>query len=443
MSQTLPRIDPSAGTAELCPISEAAAAVDLAEGTAVDRSFTIRPNANPERPTVVEVAIPVYNEELTLEASTRRLRAYLDESFPFETTIRIVDNASTDGTWEIATRLATMLPGVTALHLDEKGKGRAVRAAWSSSSAQIVCYMDVDLSTDLGGLLPLVAPLLSGHSDVSIGSRFARGAHVVRGARREAMSHAYNLLLRGALRPQFTDSTCGFKAARRETAELLLPLVHDENWFFDTEFLVLAERSGFRIHEVPVDWVDDPDSRVNLVGVARQDLRGVARLIRNRATGNERVAAPGVIGKHMHSSQVTRYASVGILSTIAYLAIFFLLRNQLGMYAANVIAMAVSTIGNTVAHVRFTFGPKSGLGMRKAATIGCLSFLTGVVLTTLLLGLENALGVFTASSEVVAILIGIVASSFIRLILLRSSAYRAHTRGNGDGVITAAEMAHA
>jgi putative flippase GtrA len=301
--------------------------------------------------------------------------------------------------------------------------------------------MDVDLSTDLGGLLPLVAPLLSGHSDVSIGSRFARGAHVVRGARREAVSHLYNLLLRGVLRPQFTDSTCGFKAARRETAELLLPLVHDENWFFDTEFLVLAERNGFRIHEVPVDWVDDPDSRVNVVGVAREDLRGVARLIRSRATGHERVDAPGRVGTHMHSSQVTRYASVGILSTIAYLALFFLLRDQLGMYVANVIAMAVTTIGNTVAHVRFTFGPKSGVGMRKAATIGCLSFFTGVFFTTLVLGLENALGVFTASSEVVAILTGIVASSFVRLILLRSSAYRAHTLGSGDDLMVEAAAA--
>ena len=139
MSQTLPRVEVSAGTAGLSPMTEAAASVDPAEGAAVDRPLTIRSTAPQERPPVVEVAIPVFNEELMLEASTRRLRAYLDESFPFETTIRIVDNASTDGTWEIATRLASTLPGVSALRLDQKGKGRAVRAAWSSSSAQIVC----------------------------------------------------------------------------------------------------------------------------------------------------------------------------------------------------------------------------------------------------------------------------------------------------------------
>ena len=440
MSQTLPRIEVGAGAAELSLMPEAPASVGRVEGPETHR-LTIRSTGSPKPPPVVDIAIPVFNEELMLEANTRRLRAYLDESFPFETTIRIVDNASTDATWAIATRLASTVPGVSALHLDQKGKGRAVRAAWSSSSAQIVCYMDVDLSTDLGGLLPLVAPLFSGHSDVSIGSRFAPGAHVLRGLRREAVSRIYNVLLRGALRPQFTDATCGFKAARRETAELLLPLVRDDHWFFDTEFLVLAERNGFRIHEVPVDWVDDADSRVNVAGVAKEDLRGVARLVRNRATGQGRVAAPGGTGNHLHSSQATRYASVGILSTMAYLAIFFLLRNQVGMYAANVIAMAVSTIGSTIAHERFTFGPKSGVRMRQAAIAGGLGFITGVTVTTLILGLENAFGVFTTSSEVLAILMGIVASAFVRLVLLRSSAYRTHTLRIGVETKTAARPA--
>jgi putative flippase GtrA len=244
------------------------------------------------------------------------------------------------------------------------------------------------------------------------------------------VSHIYRLLLRGALRNQFTDATCGFKAARRETAELLLPLVHDEHWFFDTEFLVLAERNGFRIHEVPVDWVDDADSRVNIFGVAKEDLRGVARLIRNRATGNERVTAPGGTGAHLQSSQATRYASVGILSTIAYLAIFFLLRGQVGMYAANIISMAVTAIGSTVAHVRFTFGPMSGVRMRQAAMAGGLGFVTGVALTTFALAVEDWLGIFSASSEALAILVGIAASAFVRLVLLRSSAYRTHASGN-------------
>lgn len=441
MSQTLPRIDVGVGMAETGPAEPAGTSLHPFEGEGVASPLVSDSTAANPYPPAVEIAIPVYNEELILEDSVRRLRAYLDESFPFQSTIRIVDNASTDATWEIASRLTTSMSGVSALHLEQKGKGRAVRAAWSSSSAQIVCYMDVDLSTDLGGLLPLVAPLLSGHSDVSIGSRFARGAHVLRGARREAVSRGYRLVLRGALRNQFTDATCGFKAARREIAEALLPFVRDEHWFFDTELLVLAERNGFRIHEVPVDWVDDADSRVNIAGVAKEDLRGVVRLICNRATGRERVTTPQKTGAHLHSTQAARYASVGILSTIAYLVIFFLLRGQVGAYVANIVAMGLTSIGSTFAHVRFTFGTRSRARMRQAAVAGSLGFLTGVALTTLILAVENWLGVFSASTETLAILAGITASAFVRLVLLRSSAYYVHASNDDAGFEAASACA--
>jgi glycosyltransferase involved in cell wall biosynthesis len=332
MSQTLPRLDED----ELYLESGITASGLLLE-TAGSQGGRVHADRSPQsaptgvieeesQPPVIELAIPVYNEARTLEKSVRRLRAYLDESFPFKTSVRIVDNASIDETWEVATRLAATLPGVSALRLDQKGKGRAVRAAWSTSEAQIVGYMDVDLSTDLGGLLPLVAPLLSGHSDVSIGSRLAPGAHVLRGARREMVSRVYHIILRLALRNRFSDATCGFKAARREAAAELLPLVSDEHWFFDTELLVAAERNGFRIHEVPVDWIDDGDSRVNIRSVAHGDLKGIARLMRNRAMGQENVAS-GRTGKfRRNSGQNTRYAEVGILSTVVYLAVFLALR---------------------------------------------------------------------------------------------------------------------
>src|SRR5439155_19696948 len=167
-----------------------------------------------------------------------------------------------------------------ARHPDAKGRGRALRAAWSASRATVVAYMDVDLSTDLGALLPLVAPLLSGHSDVAIGTRLASGARVVRGPKRELISRSYNLILRTTLRANFSDAQCGFKAMRADVARALLPLVEDEGWFFDTELLVLTEHNGLRIHEVPVDWVDDPVSRVDIVSTAADDLRGVWRLLR-------------------------------------------------------------------------------------------------------------------------------------------------------------------
>jgi glycosyltransferase involved in cell wall biosynthesis len=229
---------------------------------------------------VLDVVIPVYNEAADLERSVRRLRGYLLSVLPYPFRITVADNASTDETPLIAGRLAVELPEVTAVYLADKGRGRALKYTWLNSNADVLAYMDVDLSTDLAGLLPLVAPLVSGHSDLAIGSRLKRGSRVVRGPKREFISRGYNLILRATLGARFSDAQCGFKAIRADVAHQLLPLVQDTNWFFDTELLVLAERAGLRTHEVPVDWVDDPNSKVDIVATAREDLRGIARLRR-------------------------------------------------------------------------------------------------------------------------------------------------------------------
>ncbi|HZT15615.1 MAG TPA: glycosyltransferase [Gaiellaceae bacterium] len=233
----------------------------------------------------VEIVVPVHDEEAALAPNVRRLHAYLEREFPFRFHITVADNASRDGTWTVARRLARELPAVSALRLDRKGRGRALRAAWSRSGADVLAYMDVDLSTRLDALLPLVAPLLSGHSDLAIGTRLARSARVSRGLKRELISRAYNRILHAVLRVGFSDAQCGFKAVRRDALAELLPLVEDEAWFFDTELLVRAERAGLRIHEVPVDWIDDPDSRVDIVATAAADLRGVWRLLLDRRPG--------------------------------------------------------------------------------------------------------------------------------------------------------------
>ena len=188
----------------------------------------------------LDIVIPVYDGERMLAASVRRLHHFLSNEFPFSWRIIIADNASTDRTPVIAARLSDELPGMDMLRLEAKGRGRAIRAAWSASSARVVCYMDVDLSTDLNGLLPLVAPLLSGHSDLAIGTRLARGARVARASKRELISRSYNRLLRLVLRAKFSDAQCGFKAVRGDIAGELLAGVRDESWFFDTELLILA-----------------------------------------------------------------------------------------------------------------------------------------------------------------------------------------------------------
>jgi glycosyltransferase involved in cell wall biosynthesis len=234
---------------------------------------------------VLDVVVPVYNEQAALADSVHRLHRYLSEQFPFTARITIADNASTDDTPAIAAALAAELDGVRAVRLEQKGRGRALHAVWSASDAPVLAYMDVDLSTDLAALAPLVAPLVSGHSDLAIGTRLGRGARVVRGAKREVISRCYNMILKSTLRARFSDAQCGFKAIRADVARQLLPHVVDTGWFFDTELLVLAERAGLRIYEVPVHWVDDPDSRVDIVATAAADLRGIARMLKGFAAG--------------------------------------------------------------------------------------------------------------------------------------------------------------
>src|SRR3954467_3428218 len=268
------------------------------DGSAVLRALPPTAEQAPQ----IDIVIPVHNEEAVLESTIRRLHRFLSAELPFTWRIIVADNASVDDTPQIARRMARELRGVKVLRLDEKGRGRALRAAWSQSSAQVVCYMDVDLSTDLRGLLARVAPLVSGHSDVAIGTRLAHGARVVRGPKRELISRSYNRLLHAALGAHFSDAQCGFKAVRADVLTGLLHDVRDEGWFFDTELLVLAQRRGLRIHEVPVDWIDDPDSRVDIVATALADLRGVARLL----LGGE----------------VARFMAVGVASTLAYALLF-------------------------------------------------------------------------------------------------------------------------
>jgi glycosyltransferase involved in cell wall biosynthesis len=244
----------------------------------------------------VELVIPVYNEQRALRASVRKLHAHLRRECDFDFRITIADNASTDETPRLALALSLELPEVRVLYLHRKGRGRALRAAWARSDADVVAYMDVDLSTDLSALPGLLGPLLEGRADLAIGSRLAPGAEVTRGVKRELISRGYNLLLRVLLDVEFSDAQCGFKAGRREVVQALLGEVEDEAWFFDTELLYRAQRQRLAIHEVPVRWIDDPDSRVDILATAREDLRGVMRLRGHAREGKDRGRA-GRIGR--------------------------------------------------------------------------------------------------------------------------------------------------
>lgn len=405
-------------------------------GLAMDRLPLRLPLPADHPEPVLDVVVPVFNEERDLEPSVRRLHTHLRETFPYPFRITVADNASTDATPRIAARLAAELPEAEWIRLAEKGRGRALRVAWSRSRAPVLAYLDVDLSTELTALLPLVAPLISGHSDMAIGTRLARGSRVVRGPKREIISRCYNALLRSTLAVGFSDAQCGFKAVRRDVAERLLPLVEDSEWFFDTELLVIAERAGLRIHEVPVDWVDDPDSRVDLIPTAVADLRGIARIGGALARGTLPTAglrrAAGGDPPTSLVAQSLRFGAVGVASTIGYVLLYVALRPVTGPQGANAWALLLCAVANTTANRRLTFGPRGRGGALRQQAKGFAVFGLGLVLTS---GSLAALHRWAPGpgrpTEAVVLVVANLVATLLRFLLLRVWVFAA-VPGNGE-----------
>ena len=227
--------------------------------------------------TTVAVVIPVYNEEKALPDSIAKLHEFLSQNLKHQWHIVIADNASKDKTWEIAQSLAQKYPDVMPIHIDEKGRGRALRKVWLESKADIVSYMDVDLSTGLEAFPKLVQAIIDG-SDIAIGSRLKHGAKTTRGLKREFTSRCYNLLVRIMFFTTLSDAQCGFKALSRDCAQKIVPLIQNNEWFFDTELLLLSIKNGHKIKEIPVTWVDDPGTTVHIRKTAIEDLKGLARI---------------------------------------------------------------------------------------------------------------------------------------------------------------------
>lgn len=397
-------------------------------------ALTVSPAPTPamevrmSEPPAVDIVIPVYNEQQDLERSVLRLYGYLRAALPYTFRITIADNASTDLTWEIASRLALCIPAVSAVHLNQKGRGRALRQVWAASDSPVLAYMDVDLSTDLAALLPLVAPLLSGHSDLAIGTRLDSHSHVLRGPKREFISRSYNLIVRTALGASFSDAQCGFKAIRADAAAKLLPLVEDPEWFFDTELLVLAERAGMRIHEVPVDWTDDPGSTVDILDTAKKDLAGIWRLLRGLSDGSiplqawrageaeDRAQAPtGLAG------QAIRFAVVGVASTLAYALLFLVFRWALSAQVANATALLVTAVANTAANRWFTFGVRGKVGRLRHQFQGLFVFGLGLAITSgSLVALRAAAPNATPGMELLVLTAANVAGTILRFLMFRA-----------------------
>ncbi|MGW7464301.1 glycosyltransferase [Streptomyces xantholiticus] len=397
-----------------------------------------------DRP-VLDVVIPVHNEETDLERCVARLHEHLTRTFPYGFRITVADNASTDRTPDIAAGLASGIAEVQAYRLEEKGRGRALRTVWSHSDAPVLAYMDVDLSTDLNALLPLVAPLISGHSDLAIGSRLTSNSRVVRGPKRELVSRAYNLILKSSLAARFSDAQCGFKAIRREVAQRLLPMVEDTGWFFDTELLVLAERAGLRIHEVPVDWVDDPHSSVHIVRTAAEDLKGVWRVGRALAVGAlplGRLARPfGDDPRDRELSGVPRglarqlvgFCVVGAFSTLLYLLLYSLFRAGAGPQTANAAALLLSAVANTAANRRLTFGVRGRDRAVRHQAQGLVVFGIGLALTGgSLAALDAAAGSPSHGTELAVLVAANLAATVLRFLLFRAWVFPERHRAPDD-----------
>ena len=236
----------------------------------------------------VDLVIPVYNEEAALPDSIARLTQFLRENLVNPWHVTIADNASIDGTRPVSEELAEQYPNVSYFYLPQKGRGRALRATWLASDADIVSYMDVDLSTDLTHFPQLVETLESGYH-LAIGSRLSRESTVTRGFKREFISRSYNLLIKSLFFTPFPDAQCGFKALTRQAAQSIIPAIENNNWFFDTELLIIAANRGYRIKSIPVKWDDDPTSTVNITNTALEDINGLLRL---RFGGIPRVSGP-------------------------------------------------------------------------------------------------------------------------------------------------------
>jgi len=242
--------------------------------------------------TTVDVVVPVYNEEHALPRTIPKLRGFLSEPlFPYTWRIVIADNASVDGTPEVGQHLAGEYGDqVEYVRLEAKGRGRALKRTWLASPMEIVSYMDVDLSSGLEAFPTLIGAIAEGGYDIAIGSRLARGSQVKRSLGRRVLTGGYNLMIKAMFSTRFSDAQCGFKAVSQQAAQRVVPLIEDNNWFFDTELLILAEKLGYRVKDVPVVWDEDRDTRVNVAATITEDLRGLLRLRLRRPW---RAAAPG------------------------------------------------------------------------------------------------------------------------------------------------------
>lgn len=236
------------------------------------------------------ITLPCFNEEQVLEKNVNTIFNYAQKGLSdYDWSILVIDNASSDKTFEIAKKLNQQNPKILIAQYLKKGRGAALKNVWQANNCyDIYSYMDIDLATDLNHFTDLISKLDEGYN-IAVGSRYVPGAKAQRSFRRKFMSKVYNLLLKLFLKVDFKDAQCGFKAFDKKSIINILPKTFDSGWFWDTEFMILAERSGYKIIEIPVVWKEVRDeireSKVSPLAEAFKQLRNI-RLMRARLKDN-------------------------------------------------------------------------------------------------------------------------------------------------------------
>lgn len=372
--------------------------------------------------TTVDLVVPVFNEESSLAESVETL---LEADLGTGTEVRIViaDNASTDSTPTIAEALARSHDRVCSVRLEEKGRGRALKQVWSESDADVLAYTDVDLATDIRALGPMVEVIRSGLADVAIASRLLPGLAIERGMKREIISRCYNRLLRVSLGTGFSDAQCGLKAVSAEAAKQLLPVIEDTGWFFDTELLARAEWAGLRVHEFGADWTDDPDSSVDVVSTAWEDIKGIVRLRRSPA-----MPALKAVPTPNTGTQILHFIDVGILSTVLYGVLFVIGVQFVSAELANVAALMLSTVANTALNRTHTFGMRTPHERLAAQLRGFAAFALCFAFTSA--GLALSAGMSTTATLAV-LTVANLAATCVRFVLMRTWVFATRSRRPG------------
>lgn len=316
-------------------------------------------NENPH----VLLVIPIYNEEKIIENTVRETIKYLNENTKYSYILVVADNASTDSSPEIVKNLQKEIPFLEYVRLPKKGRGLALHTVWKDFNAEVVAYMDADLSSPLTSLPNIIDPILNNESDVTFGSRLLPpGQAINRKGKRELTSQGYNFLLQFILGATFKDAQCGFKAISKEKFNQVEEEIKNQNWFYDTELLLISQYKGLRLKEVPITWVDDPDSSVKVFKTIVENLKEMGRVYFTYRPESVFI-------------KLFKFAIIGVLSTVGTALLFFLLRFVLDPQLANIVSLSTATILNTIANKRFAFKNKTKDPWGKTIIISAISFL--------------------------------------------------------------------